>query len=141
MRERPLALFLVLAFAVFISGNVGDQTVRDLSTPAKRLVGHWVTPDNTHYYFGLADSVTDVGTLTWVELGYDGRVVKHNYKVISQVPGGENLTLQVLFGVGGSRVDPCVVAKDGQSMRCKITIEGSTILQSFSYVDDRLRPE
>ncbi len=113
---------------------------RDLSTPAKRLVGHWVTPGNTHYYFAPTDTLTDVGPLTWVEVGADGRVLKHQYKIISQVPGGEKLSIQLLFSAGGNRIDPYIVPKDGQSMHATITVTGITIEDTYTYVDDRTRP-
>jgi hypothetical protein len=133
--------FLPLAGLLLTQTVAIAQAPRDLSTPARRLVGHWVTPGNTHYYFGPADSLTDIGSLAWVELGADGRVVKHQYKIISQVPGGEELTLQILFGAGGSRVDPYTVAKDGISMSNRVTVVGATVTNIFTYVNDRIRPD
>ena len=134
------SLYGVVVAALFVAHSASAQAVRDLSTPSSRLVGHWVTPGNTHYYFAPTDSLTDIGPLIWVELGHDGRMVKHQYKIISEVPGGEELSIQILFGVGGSRLDPYVVAKDGQKMRSTVTIAGISIDDTFVYVDDRTRP-
>lgn len=96
-------------------------------------------PDGTHYYFGPADRSTDIGSLIWVES--NGRVVKHRYKILSQVPDGEELTLQILFGVGGDRVEPYAVARDGYAMTSEMTFGGITLDHSYTYVDDRTAPE
>ena len=51
---------LLLAGLIVLTNGAAAQSSRDLSTPSRRLVGHWVTPGNTHHYFGTTDS-TDVG--------------------------------------------------------------------------------
>lgn len=136
MVRAVTCLTLAMVTTVFAQ----TEGARDLSTPSKRLVGHWVTETKTHYYFGRADS-TDIGPLTWVENNGEGAVVKHRYKIISEVPKGEDLTLQIQFGAGGDRVDRYVVAKDGQSMTFNLTIQGVSITEKLIFVDGKMRPD
>jgi hypothetical protein len=140
MGSSMLRVTAVLLTSAVIQ-SLGAQTPRDLSTPASRLVGHWITAGNTHNYFGPTDTLSDIGNLTWVEVAAGGKVVKHRYKVISQTPAGEQLTLQILFGAGGDRVDQCVIAKDGKTMIWTLTVAGITIGDTATYVDQRTRPE
>lgn len=138
---RESRWLILCVICILLPANIGiAQANRDLSTPATRLVGHWVTPGNTHYYFSAADSLTDIGSLTWVEVGAGGRVVKHNYKIIAQTPKGNELTLQILFAAGGSRVDQYIVAKDGKSIHRTITVVGITTTEKLTYVDNQIRP-
>jgi hypothetical protein len=55
----------------------------------------------------------------------------------------EDLTIQILFGVGGSRVDQYIVARDGYVMVGHSQSFGGIKLDDteYSYVDDRTRPD
>lgn len=119
------------------------QQRRDLSTPAKRLVGHWVNPsDSTHLYFGPTDTTTDTGILTQVESGSGGRVVKFHYTVFSQVPGGERVDLQIVTFTGSRRGDAnqFAVAGDGQTMKWRTTEGGLSIEEHLRYADSQTVP-
>jgi hypothetical protein len=119
--------------------GVNAQAPRDLSTPASRLVGHWATTGNVHYYFGPVDSL-DIGSLTWVEIDRDSTVVKHRYKIISQARSGERLTIQVLFGSGGDRVDQYVVSRDGTRISWTLEVAGISVANNAAHIDDKVRP-
>lgn len=118
------------------------QQRRDLSTPAKRLVGHWVNPsDSTDLYFGPTDTTTDTGILTQVESGSGGRVVKFHYTVFSQVPRGERVNLQLVTFTGSRRdANQFTVTRDGQRIAWRMTERGLSITDHLSYVDSQTAP-
>ena len=106
---------------------------RDLSTPSSRLVGHWATDAGikTEYYYSEIDSKTKIGTLT----EYDprsGTVITCNYGIFSEVPNGENVTLEEACPGDIAAVVDYVVKEDGTS-----ALRMST---RISYVDAKTKP-
>lgn len=91
-------IFILVLF-VFVLSSCGGG--RDLSTPSSRLVGHWKSINTvamTEYYFGEIDEVTGKGKFTEYDTR-DGSIAKGTYKVVSETPGGEDITiLPTLFG-------------------------------------------
>ena len=132
---KRLASVVWICAGVLAIGHASEG--RDLSKPSQRLVGHWVTAGGDHVYIGAIDPETEIGAFGWVETSADGRVIKHRYKVISEVPRGEKVTIQILFRGGGDRLDSCLVSKDGMKMTRTITVAGGTIEEKSRYVDSK----
>jgi hypothetical protein len=96
---------------------------RDLKTPSSRLVGHWTSEGRsgiTHEYFGPIDPKTDTGSYAWVEPS--GRVVKHKYKILGEIPGGTELSAQVLFTAGGTRNDKYNIALELDPVQARLRL-------------------
>jgi hypothetical protein len=106
---------------------------RDLSTPSSRLVGHWVADAaiKTEYYYSEIDSRTKIGTL----IEYDprnGTEITCNYDIFSEVPNGENVTLEEACPGDIAAVVDYVVKEDGTT-----ALRMST---RITYVDTKTKP-
>lgn len=129
--KKYLGCLVVMMLAVFILSACGGG--RDLSTPSSRLVGHWRTintPSMSEYYFGEIDKETGEGT--FAEYGItSGKIYKDTYKVISETPDGEDITITVLpFEDIHTSIN---IAKDGLTANLMdFTIE---------YIDDKTEYE
>jgi hypothetical protein len=106
---------------------------RDLSTPSSRLVGHWVaeTGVKTEYYYSEIDSKTKVGTLTEYD-PRNGTVVTCNYDIFTEVPNGENVTLEEACPGDIAAIVDYVVKEDGTT-----ALRMST---RMNYVDSKTKP-
>lgn len=111
-------IFILALFALLLSACGGG---RDLSTPSSRLVGHWKRKDPTdsqfEYYFSEIDPDTDEGTLTLYSVGV-GTTFISSYKILSEAPGGENISLMVTNPSGIFPINvEFVIEKDGLSAK------------------------
>jgi hypothetical protein len=106
---------------------------RDLSTPSSRLIGHWVaeTGVKTEYYYSEIDSKTKVGTLTEYD-PRNGTVVTCNYDIFTEVPNGENVTLEEACPGDIAAIVDYVVKEDGTT-----ALRMST---RMNYVDSKTKP-
>jgi len=91
MKKTAIVLLLGMFFAV--SALAGAEE-RDLSTPSSRLVGHWSTDEGTHYYFGAVGGADKTGAL--IVVGSNETVGRESYRVLSERPDGEELTIQTI---------------------------------------------
>jgi hypothetical protein len=128
MKKYWSYLIIALILAIILSG-----CGRDLSTPSSRLVGHWAadTAIKTEYYYSEIDSRTKVGTLT----EYDprsGTVVTCNYDIFTEMPSGENVTLEEACPGDIAAIVEYVVKEDGTT-----ALRMSTRL---TYVDSKTKP-
>lgn len=133
MRLALSALTLLIA-ATAIAGD------RDFSTPSTRLLGHWESRSGTEYFFGRIDAATEFGSLTWVETSADGRVVKHKYKIVSETPDDEELSIQVHYASGDRAVWTFRVYRDGYAMTGQRRSGSFTFDDDYIYIDDRVGP-
>lgn len=137
--------------AAIVALLVVGVEARDLTTPSSRLIGHWtrdVRGGTMHEYFGPLDPATETGPYAWVEPS--GRVVKHRYKVLAEIPGGTDLTIQILFTAGGTRSDRYDVARDGTAFTGQRQLTPSpgeprtavnpVFREMFRYADEKTAP-
>ncbi len=134
-RTRRLVWFILsLVFCFIILSSCGT---RDLSTPSKRLVGHWATNYGDHLYYGPIDHRSQTGVYTTV---FVGEVARHQYKIISEVPHGELVTVLVNFSHGTTHKETCAVSEDGTKLRKEIILKGIPIVTEPFYVDGKISP-
>lgn len=128
-------LFSILLLVLISScGKSG----RDLSTPHGRLVGHWATDAGDHLYYSKIDSKTEMGTYILVQP--NGNTAKHRYKIVSEIPKGERIIVQLLFASGDSRNDTYYISKDGQLLTKKWVFLGEESSITEKYVDNEISP-
>jgi hypothetical protein len=128
MKNHRRTLLIGLILMLILSG-----CGRDLSTPSNRLVGHWVadTALKTEYYFSEIDAKTKVGTLTQYD-PRSGTEIACKYDVFTEVPNGENVSLEEACPGDIAAIVEYVVKEDGTS-----ALRASTRL---NYVDDKTKP-
>jgi hypothetical protein len=128
MKKNWSYLIIAVILMLILSG-----CSRDLSTPSSRLVGHWVaeTGVKTEYYYSEIDSKTKVGTLTEYD-PRNGTVVTCNYDIFTEVPNGENVTLEEACPGDIAAIVDYVVKEDGTT-----ALRMST---RMNYVDSKTKP-
>jgi hypothetical protein len=129
--KKYLGYLIIAVILMLILSSCGGG--RDLSTPSSRLVGHWAadTAIKTEYYYSEINSKTKLGTLT----EYDprtGTVLTCNYDIFTEVPNGENVTLEEACPGDIAAVVEYVVKADGTT-----ALRLSTRL---NYVDSKTKP-
>jgi hypothetical protein len=127
-KYRTTTLIIALTLILILTG-----CGRDLSTPSSRLVGHWASnaATKTEYYYSEIDSKTKVGTLT----EYDprtGTALTCSYDIFSEVPNGENVTLEEACPGDIAAVVEYVVKEDGTT--------ASRMSTRMNYVDSKTKP-
>jgi hypothetical protein len=112
-------LLVPLASLTLFVGTLAAQGSRDLTTPAKRLVGHWalIPGESTDVYFGPTDSAGK-GPVVQVSHQAGGATRRRQYAVERQAAGGDELALSIISESGEARrgADRVVLSKDGQSL-------------------------
>src|SRR5437016_975876 len=98
---------------------------RDLSSPARRLVGHWTDRSGDQLYLGPIPHGQSVGTYTLIQP--DGNTAKHRYSIISENPHGTQVMVNFLFNEGSSRADTYNIASRGDSAMVETTVLGFTV--------------
>jgi len=144
MRRTPCYLPLPLLCLALGIGSLAAQRPRDLSTPATRLVGHWLNlSDSTHLYFGPTDPTTHTGTVRQRAAGSGGRVVRFRYTIGPQAPVGEQIAVEIVSSDGAhwcERYHRFRVAPDGQAMTRSFLCGDIMVQQIFRYLDARTVP-
>lgn len=115
--------------------------IRDLSTPSKRLVGHWKANEPSEaghyfdYFYGEVDPETGMGKGTTYNISKD-LVFFNTYEVISEAPYGEELTIKVtmLDSHRTSYSQSFVIAKDGLTAQSTKTVRDDFTL---TYIDNK----
>jgi hypothetical protein len=133
MKKYLLLVSLVLLF--FASTSHGPERI--LSTPAESLIGHWSTTsgDNLYYAKIRAD---ELGSYILVQP--DGNTARHQYKIVSQIPAGERVIVQLLFSSGDKRNETYIIAKNGKELTATTVFLGMTITSQLRYVDSKTEP-
>jgi hypothetical protein len=127
---------IVLALITFVLTACGQ---RNLDTPADRLVGHWSTSTESgdDLYFSKVNS-DDVGSYILVQ--FDGNTARHKYKIVSQIPAGERVIVQLWFSDGTKRIDEYMISKDGMELESTFVYDGMELTSGLKYVDDKIEP-
>jgi hypothetical protein len=137
---KPLLLTLTVLGLALCVGPAVAQT-RDLSTPAKRLIGHWMDRDSVDYYFDDTDPNTNTGPMWQVDVG--GRPSDFRYTITSQVPGGEKVTISIVTfdGVQRSLRDELDIPRDGMTATWT-THQGAVVtVKRLTYLDASTQPQ
>lgn len=120
---------------------MGLGSPRDLSSPSARLVGHWRNSDGNQAFYGPANGNRQAGDFTL--LNADGRLARNRYRVLTEIPAGEDLTIGL--SKSGDQEDLLrqflIVSKDGLRM----TVETDNrltkgYLEGWQYIDDKTGP-
>ncbi len=144
--RRCLAVLSILPALVALAGCGG----RELSTPSRRLVGHWhadvaLVNLKADAYFGPLDD-EGVGTfaITGDAAGMEG---SGTYRVVSEDAEGEDLTGAFTLGEGESGELALSVPRDGKSIKVRIPTPGDLsktvgpeMTLELDYVDDHTEP-
>ncbi len=121
-----LFLSVLLMFVLYGCG-------RDLSTPSRRLVGHWKTSTalEIEYFVSKIDSKTGQGTITMHDLR-EGTVFIGKYRIRDEQPKGDEVAIIVTWPEGSEEVIDFWVAEDGS---------GATMYKIYiRYVDGKTEP-
>jgi len=132
--KTALALFFTLIL-FFASNCMGAE--RTLNTPADRLVGHWSTKSGDNLYFGKLR--TD-GMGSYILVQPDGNTAFHQYKIISLIPRGERVIVQLNFSDDNKRNATYFISKDGKHLESTSEIVGMKITTQLEYVDTKEKP-
>jgi hypothetical protein len=118
--------FMFILILLFVNSIFALSEKRDLSTPLSRLVGHWITPEKNHWYFGPTSSPDLTGSFirmfpnketlkklfddsvknpSKAELEEAKRFIETfagmasycKYKVVTQEPGGNKLKIRIYW--------------------------------------------
>jgi hypothetical protein len=100
-----------------IAKQVGIQ--RDLSTPSKRLAGHWTDGAGNHWYYGNAEQ-GQTGSYA-VSFNNGIRSVHKGYQAVSETPSGEFVLVKLFFADGDSWQEKYFISKDGKRMVVELT--------------------
>ena len=101
MRRKILYLLIIITL-------MASCINRNFDTPADRLVGHWATDVGDNLYYSKADK-NGVGRYILVQ--DDGNTARHQYKIISQIPDGERIVVNLLFASGSQRAETLIISK------------------------------
>jgi len=121
-----LSLSVLLMFLLYGCG-------RDLSTPSRRLVGHWrsTTGLEAEYFVSEIDSKTGQGTITKYDLR-DGTVYILKYRIRDEQPKGNKVAIIATGPEGGQNQIEFSVAEDGSG--------GTMHTFYIKYVDGKTEP-
>jgi hypothetical protein len=125
----------LLVMHVLLAGCGGG---RDLSSPARRLVGHWTDRAGDQVYFGLIPDGKSTGPYTLVQP--DGNTAHHRYSIVSENPRATQVVVHFLFNEGSSRTDIYHVSARGDSAAEEVTLFGYTVTSVLWYVDGKQQP-
>ena len=121
-----LSLSVLLMFLLYGCG-------RDLSTPSRRLVGHWrsTTGIEAEYFISEIDSKTGQGTITEYN-SLDGTVYIGKYRIRDEQPKGNKVAIIATWPEGAQNQIEFSVAEDGS---------GGTMHKFYiKYVDGKTEP-
>jgi hypothetical protein len=135
--EKPMKkyLFLLSLLVIFFAASSSGGE-RILSTPAERLVGHWSIAGDNLYYGKLKSD----GLGSYIIVHPNGSTYVFPYRIISQIPAEERVTVQLILSSGETRNDTCVISKDGKKLESTTELVGMKITTQLKYVDDKEKP-
>ncbi len=142
MRRRLItvtAALAVLALTVALV-SCGGRGKRDVSTPEKALLGHWVTTERgmrAHYYFGD-------GTLV---VGVPGRAMHLTYDVVYSDDKANKVVIEISMDLAESSIPFSVglekellFSKNRKSLTEVTDVSGVKITNTWKYVDAKTEP-
>ncbi len=112
LRNRGFSVGFVGVLMCILSGCYAK---RDLSSPSKRLVGHWVTSLGYNAYYSEPDPQTKQGAI--VSVNKDGTQDRSSYKVTDEDVAGERVVYTVTLPDGFAHSFTSFIPKDGQTRR------------------------
>lgn len=142
--RRTLSILALVYFAISLSCGEDQGAGRNLSTPAKRLVGHWMGPTGGHSYYGALDG-SGQGSKIETSDATNRTIGVARYRVDGEDPASDRVDITVFppSSAYPPRQEIRYVAKDGLSM---VTVtpnlmEGGTPYQgTLTYVDSKTIP-
>jgi hypothetical protein len=138
-------LLLLLLGALIRPLLPGARPKRDLSTPASRLVGHWMLHSgsdvpSSHLFFGPTIEMQEQrGTACMVDTD-GGLTFKGYYKVVSQYKHGLDMTIQQELGANLSRKVVMTISHDGQLGRYRYNLLDTELDLRMAYLDAQEEP-
>lgn len=105
-----------------------------LGSPSQRLVGHWVTNDGDHEYYGPLDAS---GTGSFILVHGGGQPIRQHYRVLDEDPRTQTVHVDVLGDHDSTTEQRSVISEDGESAT---TMLGDVKL-AFARMDDRIAPK
>jgi len=136
MRKRPTMALMVVSVLIALALTAGCGFLRDLSTPASRLVGHWITDKGDEYYFGR--QVAGEGTL--IHLPPSGEKRTLTYQVLEQDKDADTVTIEMTFGDGTTEERIYRIPGDGIFMREQSEDVPDEEKTDYIYVDTNTEP-
>ena len=128
-------LLLSLVALLFAASSYGVE--RALGTPAGRLVGHWSTKSGDNLYYA---KIRADGFGSYVLVQSDGNTARHQYKLVSQIPNGKRVIVQLLFSDGDKRNETYLVEKDGKELTSTTDILAMKITSQLKYINGKTEP-
>lgn len=133
MKKHLLLASIVAIF--FASTSYGAERI--LGTPAERLIGHWSTESGDNLYYA---KIRADGLGGYILVQPDGNTASHQYKIVSQIPTGERVIVQVLFSNGDKRNETYIIPKDGKELTATTELLGMKITLQLKYVGGKTEP-
>jgi hypothetical protein len=138
-----LAVLLGAIGLALVMNNPGTDG-RDLSTPAKRLVGHWLLHSQSevpfsHLFFGPVITEDDNrGSVAMIDV--DGMVFRGKYRMARQFPHGLDMDIVQDLGPNLTRKVTLTIDRPGSSGRYRYLQFDAEVDLRMAYVDDQTVP-
>jgi hypothetical protein len=134
-----MRLVAALVACACISGCQKQPDLSALGSPSQRLVGHWITNNGTHEYFGPVDAS---GTGSFVVVNADAppglRALQQQYRVLSEDAATQTLHVGLMTRDAGEGGPTIVLSEDGQAASAT-DADGKTKL-AWVRMDDAVAP-
>lgn len=132
--ESWMRLLAALVACACFSACHKQPDLSDLGAPSQRLVGHWVSNNGDHEYYGPVDAT---GTGSFILVHGDAHPIRQHYRLLDEDPRTQTVHVNLLGADGSATGQSSVISQDGDSAR---TILGGVEL-AFARMDDRIAPE
>lgn len=136
------AILVMIGLTLYL--NKPDADARDLSTPSKRLVGHWLLHSQSeipfsHLFFGpLVTEDGNRGTVAMIDV--DGMVFRGMYRMERQFPHGLDMDIVQDLGPNLTRKVSLTIDRPGSSARYRYMQFEAEVDLRMAYVDDQTVP-
>lgn len=109
-----------------------------LGSPSQRLVGHWISNNGTHQFFGPLDA-SGTGNFTVVnpDAPPDLRTLRQQYRVLGEDPATQTLQVRLMTRDGGEGEETIVLSEDGQAASAT---SGDKTRLAWVRMDDAVAP-
>jgi len=128
-RLLPLALLALLL-------ATGCGFLRDTSTPAARLVGHWFTDQEDHLYFGR--TVNKLGSFVALRAG--GDIETMTYELLEQDQEADTVTIKITLEDGSTETRVFRIPEDALFMREQTEDVPDDQKTEYIYIDYQTEP-
>ena len=129
-----MQLFAALIACAPLAACHKQPDLSNLGSPSQRLVGHWVTNNGDHEYYGPVDAS---GTGSLILVHGEAHPTQQHYRVLDEDPRTQAVHINVLGADGNATEQRSVISDDGESAT---TMLGDVKL-AFARLDDRIAPE